>query len=206
MAYRPRCAAFIPEFRKMTSAWTLQPPGAGLPFLEIAWLKPAFKLKCRAMSDEAASALFREETRKILRLVETTPISRAGTPVLIKRVTGIEDSSRNWSVYMVLDHLRIVDEGIARLVEALTRGAIPGHVTRIQDVKPGRDSGPETIGRFTDAVEDYETTVSRVGKLGRAARHAHPWFGPMTAHEWHCLAGVHHRAHRQQIERIKESF
>lgn len=190
----------------MPSAHTLQPPGAGLPFLEIAWLKPAFKVKCLTMSDEAASALFREETQKILRLVETTPIARAGAPVLIKRVAGIEDSSRNWSVYMVLDHLRIVDEGIARLVEALTRGATPGHVTRIQDVKPGLDTGPETIGAFTDAVENYEATVRRLGKLGRSARHAHPWFGPMTAHEWHCLAGVHHGAHRQQIERIKASL
>ncbi len=190
----------------MTSAQSLQPPGAGLPFLEIAWLKPAFKLKCLSVSDEAASALFREETRKILRLVETTPITRAGTPVLIKRVTGIEDSSRNWSVYMVLDHLRIVDDGIARLLEALTRGQIPGHVTRIQDVKPSLDAGPETIGAFSDAVENYEATVRRLGTLGRSARHAHPWFGPLTAHEWHCLAGIHHRAHRQQIERIKASL
>jgi hypothetical protein len=190
----------------MTSAQALQPPGAGLPFFEIAWLKPAFKAQCLFMSQEAASALFREETEKIVRLVETTPITRAGTPVLIKRVTGIEDSSRNWSVYMVLDHLRIVDEGIARLVEALTRGVVPGQVTRIQDVKPSLDAGPETIGRFMDAVENYEATVKRLGKLGRSARHAHPWFGPMTAHEWHCLAGIHHGAHRQQIERIKETL
>jgi hypothetical protein len=82
---------------------------------------------------------------------------------------------------MVLDHLRIVDDGIARLVEALTRGVAPGHVTRIKDVKPSVDAGPETIGRFTDAVENYEETVQRLGKLGRLARHAHPWFGPMTA-------------------------
>jgi hypothetical protein len=187
----------------MTSGQTLDPPGAGLPFLEIAWLRPAFKTKCFFMSQAAASDLFLAETEKILRHVRTTPIQKAGTPVLIKRVTGIEDSSRNWSVYMVLDHLRIVDEGIARLVEALTRGAVPGHVTRIQDVKPNLNVGPETIGRFEEAVQKYEATVKRLGQLGRSARHAHPWFGPLTAHEWHCLAGIHHAAHRQQIERIK---
>jgi hypothetical protein len=190
----------------MTSAHTLEPPGAGLPFFEIAWLKPAFKAKCLLMSQEAASSLFRSETEKILRLVETTPIARAGTSVLIRRVRGIEDSSRNWSVYMVLDHLRIVDEAIAGYVEGLTRGGITGHVTRIQDVKPSPDAGPETIGRFMDAVENYEATVKRIGKLGSSARHAHPWFGPMTAHEWHCLAGIHHGAHREQIERIKEGL
>jgi hypothetical protein len=190
----------------MISAQMLQRPGAGLPFFEIAWLKPAFRAKSFFMSQAAASRLYQRETEKILRLVTTTPIEHAGTPVLIKRVTGIEDSSRNWSVYMILDHLRIVDEGIARLIEALTRGAVPGHITRIQDVKPNLNSGPETIERFTSAVENYEATVKRLGKLSRSARHAHPWFGAMTPHEWHCLAGVHHAAHREQIERIKQAF
>jgi hypothetical protein len=186
----------------MTSA-TLERPGAGLPFFEIAWLKPGFKAKCFFMSRAAASEIFRSETEKILRLVRTTPIKKAGTPVLIKRVTGIEDSSRNWSFHMVLDHLRIVDDGIARLVEALTRGEVPGHVIRIKDVKPNPDAGPETIERFELAVEKYEATLKRLGQLGRSARHAHPWFGPLTAHEWHCLAGIHHGVHRLQIQRIK---
>ncbi len=190
----------------MTSSQTLQPPGAGLPFFEIALLKPLFKARCALMSQEAASALFRSETEKILRLVRNTPIKQAGIPVLIKRVRGIEDSSRNWSIYMVLDHLRIVDEGIARFVEALTRGEVPGHVTRIKEVKPSLDAGPQSIEDFTDAVEAYEATIKRLGKLGRSTRHAHAWFGPLTAHEWHCLAGVHQGLHRQQIERIKQGL
>jgi hypothetical protein len=187
----------------MTSSQTLQPPGAGLPFFEIIWLRPAFKLKCLAMSQAAASHIFREEADKIVQLVRATPIDQCATPVLIDRVRGIEDSSRNWSVYMVLDHLRIVDEGIATMVEALTSGEALSHVVRIQDVKPRPDAGPETIERFKTAVHQYEATIKRLGALGRSARHAHPWFGPMTAHEWHCLAAVHHDSHRQQIERIK---
>jgi hypothetical protein len=75
-----------------------------------------------------------------------------------------------------------------------------------QRLKPSFEAGPETLGRFAEAVENYEGTVQRLGKLGRSARHAHPWFGPMTAHEWHCLAGIHRGAHRQQIERIKEGL
>jgi hypothetical protein len=190
----------------MTSTQTLEPPGAGLPFFEIAWLRPAFKIRSFFMSQAAASALFREETEKILRLVEAASAGEAATPVLIERFTGIEDSSRNWSIYMVLDHLRIVDGGVARLVEALTRGASPGQTTRIQDVKPGLDAGHESIAQFSSAADHYEATVKRLGNLGRAARHPHPWFGPMTAHEWHCLAAVHHGLHRRQIERIRKAF
>ncbi len=187
----------------MTSSQTLQPPGAGLPFFEIVWLRPAFKLKCMVTSQAAASQTFRVEAERILRLVRTTPIKQCGIPVLIERVRGIEDSSRNWSIYMVLDHLRIVDEGFAKTVDALTKGETLMREARIQDVKPSPDAGPETIERFNTAVQVYEVTVKRLGTLGRSARHAHPWFGHLTAHEWHCLAGLHHGAHRQQVERIK---
>ena len=187
----------------MTSSQTLQPPGAGLPFFEIVWLRPAFKLKCMVTSQAAASQIFRVEAEKILRLVRTTPIKQCAIPVLIERVRGIEDSSRNWSIYMVLDHLRIVDEGFAKTVEALTKGETLTHEVRVQDVKPSPDAGPETIECFNTAVQEYEATIRRLGTLGRSARHTHPWFGPLTAHEWHCLAGLHHGAHRQQVERIK---
>ena len=187
----------------MTSSQTLQPPGAGLPFYEIMWLRPAFKLKSLFTSQAAASHTFRAEAERILRLVHTTPIRQCEVPVLIDRVRGIEDSSRKWSIYMVLDHLRIVDEMYARTIEALKQGEALGSATRIQEVKPSPGAGLETIERFNEAVETYEATVKRLGRLGGSARHPHPWFGPMTAHEWHCLAGIHHWVHRQQIERIK---
>jgi hypothetical protein len=29
--------------------------------------------------------------------------------------------------------------------------------------------------------------ITRLGILDRRVRHPHPWFGPMTAYEWHCL-------------------
>jgi hypothetical protein len=44
--------------------------------------------------------------------------------------------------------------------------------------------------------------ITCLGILDRRVRHPHPWFGPMTAHDWHCLAAIHHRVHRRQLERI----
>jgi hypothetical protein len=32
--------------------------------------------------------------------------------------------------------------------------------------------------------------------------HAHPWFGPLNAHGWHCLAAIHHTLHRRQLTAI----
>lgn len=184
----------------------LQPPGAGLPAYEFAWLRPGFHLICAVLPQGAALALFKSEGERVLSLAQSVSTEQGAAPVLIDRVIGIEDSSRGWSVFMALDHLRIVNEGIASIIEALSQDRGFSQEVRIQDVKPSPASGPNTIDRFVASVANYEAVVARLGKLGRHLRHAHPWFGPMTAHDWHCLAGIHQLVHRRQIERIKSGL
>jgi hypothetical protein len=184
----------------------LRPPGAGLPAFELAWLRMFFRVACSMISLNTGLRWFKFESEKILTLARGVPEGRGTIPVLINRTVGIEDSSRNWSVYMVLDHLRIVNEGIASIIEALTQDRPFTQEVRIQDVKPSPTSGPETIDRFVASVANYEAAVTRLGPLGRNMRHAHPWFGPMTAHDWHCLAVIHSWVHRRQMARIKSGL
>jgi hypothetical protein len=203
-----RTLDFVNEMMEGAMATTvprvsLEPPGAGLPAHELAWLRPGFRFICAVLPQGAALGLFKSEGERVLSLAQTVSTEQGSVPVLIDRVIGIEDSSRCWSVFMVLDHLRIVNEGIASIVEALTQDRPLVQEVRIQDVKPSPASGPETIDRFVAAVAHYEAAAVRLGKLSRRMRHAHPWFGPMTAHDWHCLAAIHSWVHRRQIERIK---
>lgn len=95
----------------------------------------------------------------------------------------------------VLDHVQIVDEGITLIVTTLTSDRLFPQEVRIQDVKPNLASGP-----------GYESSVIKLGTLGQKLRHPHPWFDPMTAHDWHGLAAVHHRVHRRQLQRIVEKL
>lgn len=69
-------------------------------------------------------------------------------------------------MFMVLDHLRIVDEWRTQIVHILTDDRLFGQEVRIQDVKPSPQSGPQTIGRFLKAVDGCESTVTRLGTLG----------------------------------------
>ena len=181
---------------------TLESPGAGLPAFELTWIRIMFRLACGLISKNLSLRWFKFEAERIKTLAGNISAEQGAVPVLINRVVGIEDSSRYWSVFMVLDHLRIVDEGITQIVETLTDDRLFRQEVRIQDVKPSLQSGPETIERFLKAVDGYESTVIRLGILGRRVRHPHPWFGPMTAHDWHCLAAIHHWVHRRQLERI----
>jgi hypothetical protein len=188
---------------KSASAVKLQPPGAGLPAIEVAISRMSARIMWPLTSQEAAMQRFKREAAKILSLARSIPADQGIVPVLIRRITGIEDSSRYWSVFMVLDHLRIVDEGIAQIVETLSHDRPFPRGVRIENVKPRIGAGPEAIDGFIKAVANYEATVTRIGKLSsHRLRHPHPWFFPMTAHEWHCLAGFHHWIHRRQIERI----
>ena len=181
---------------------TLQSPGAGLPAIELAFLQTMFRFACVLISLNTGLRWFKFEATKIVALARSVATEQGALPVLINRVVGIEDSSRYWSVFMVLDHLRIVDEGMTQIVHTLTDDRLFAQEVRIQDVKPSPQSGPDTIDRFLKAVSGYESTVTRLGTLGRRMRHLHPWFGPMTAHDWHCLAAIHHWVHRRQLERI----
>ncbi len=181
---------------------TLQSPGAGLPAIELAFLQTMFRCACVLISLNAGLRWFKFEATKIVALARSVAAEQGALPVLINRVVGIEDSSRYWSVFMVLDHLRIVDEGMTQIVHTLTDDRLFAQEVRIQDVKPSPQSGSDTIDRFLKAVSGYESTVTRLGTLGRRMRHPHPWFGPMTAHDWHCLAAIHHWVHRRQLERI----
>lgn len=181
----------------------LQPPGTGLPGLELAFARVHARITWPLTSQAAALRRFKCEADTILSLARRVPAQQGRVRVLIDRILGIEDSSRYWSVFMVLDHLRIVDTGIAEILEALSHDRPYPTEIRIQDVKPRVDAGPEAIEDFIKAVAEYGATVHRIGKLRGRLRHAHPWFGPMTAHDWHCLAAGHHWIHRRQLERIQ---
>ena len=189
-----------------TSAAILQPPGAGLPAFELTWLRIYFQGMCAVTTRNAAMHRFKREAEKILSLARTVSAIQGTVPVLIDRITGIEDSSRYWSVFMVLDHLRIVNEGMTQIIEDLSHDRPFAQEVRIQDVKPHVHSGPDTVNRFMKSVTNYEATINRLGTLGHRVRHSHPWFGPMTPHDWHCLAGIHHWVHRRQIERVKQGL
>lgn len=180
----------------------LAPPGAGLPALE-RWISSAFLQTLRALlSKDALSRWLRRETEMALALAAKLPDSLASAPVLLPRVTGLEDSSRCWSANMVLQHLVIVATGIRQLAEALAGDNLFGRELRIAEVKPEPGAGAEQHGLLRAAVDDYLRLIATLGDLRTPLRHAHPWFGELDLRGWHALAAMHTLAHRRQLQRI----
>lgn len=193
----------------MTSTETSEPklgkPGAGIPWISRMVAKhfilPRYYKKT---SWESATGIFRAEAQKILKITESLPVESRLKRVLVPPMQGLEDSSRYWSVAMTMEHLVIVSSGILGIIIDLTNGKPTNHVVSTADVKPrGLESAEESMAAFSRLIEEYSNrTTNETRDRKSALKQAHPWFGPMTAHQWHCLAASHMHIHRKQIEAI----
>lgn len=180
----------------------LEAPGAGLPRMELYISRVGFRLMSVFLSRRRANRWFQSEAEKILAIVRSLSPEQAARRVLIPRLSGLEDSSRYWSVYMTLEHLCIVDSEIARVTETLAAGHTVPEVVSTAAVKPSDTADTSTISHFEQISRDYATRLDAVKDSRSRLTLRHPWFGELGVTNWHQLGALHHRIHRKQIERI----
>lgn len=149
-----------------------------------------------------ADAQIGEVRDLILETVRNRDADIGSRRVLIKRLPGMEDSSRHWSVFMTLDHLRIVNLAVAETVRSLGEGIVPERKASTADVKPSPDADSAVVSAFEDSCDQVLSSARGVGDLRTEARFAHPWFGGLDAAGWHFMAPFHMRLHLRQIDSI----
>jgi len=184
----------------------LEPPGAGLPRYELYVGRLLFAFRRWTGSRDAHNARFQQERESIRRLVRACDGDSAARRVLIERARGMEDSSRYWSVWMTLDHLRIVNQSFIRVIGALTKGEMPKGTASTATVKPSPEATAAVVAEYENGCDDLLAAVAAAGNLKTKLRYAHPWFGPLDAAGWHALSAGHMGIHRVQIERILEGL
>lgn len=180
----------------------LAPPGAGLPKIELLVSRMLFALRRATGSRASFDAEFRRERDAVRALYEKCDPQQGSVRVLIQRPVGLEDSSRNWSVWMTLEHLRIVHMSITRAVGALAKGVVPEGKADTAAVKPHADASADIISAYERSCDKLIEQIAGVPDLKTKARYPHPWFGPLDAAGWHALGGRHLAIHRVQLERI----
>jgi len=185
-----------------SQTYTLDPPGVGLPRGELYVARVLFALRRWAGSRRSFGIRFEKERGRIRVLLQKCDAVSGAQRVLISRIPGLEDSSRDWSVWMTLDHLCIVHDFLSHLIGQLVQEITPLGDTRIADVKPRPSVGPEVVASFEASCDKLLSVIRSSPNLHTRARYAHPWFGPLNAAGWHALAGPHMGIHRAQIERI----
>ena len=184
----------------------LQPPGAGLPFPESWIVRLWFFHNVRKFSRVECERGLAVECERILKLARSISSEKGRQQVLIKRLRGIEDSSRFWSVFMTVQHLCIVNRGVLGIIKTLATGGVPGAAVSTAAVKPDPSADESILGQFESLCAEFQKELAAIPDLKSAAKWAHPWFGPLNAAQWHFMAGMHMRLHRYQIERIIEGL
>lgn len=185
---------------------SLAAPGAGLPAPELWIARAMFALKRFFGSREAFTAHFVQERASIRSLLATCDPAQRSEQVLIPRLRGLEDSSRFWSVWMTLEHLRITNSVFATVITSLAHGRVPSKKASTADVKPRTNLTVEVEAAFEASCDAVLSAVATVPDLKTTALYAHPWFGPLNAAGWHALTATHMRIHRQQMAKIIASL
>ena len=164
-----------------------------------------------------------EKRKELLQSFAGAPSSR-----LSQRV--VKDS---WSVAEILDHLRMVESGVARLITkrvGQAREAGLGKEKSTASVMPSFDKysallegailkSPEMVlprakVDFNEALEGLESSrdalraavISADGLALGEIKHTHAVLGELDLYQWLIFVGQHEGRHKKQIERTLKSI
>ena len=159
----------------------LAPPGAGLPTAELWIARLLFTVSRWAYRRNSATNTFLREQRQIGTLVTQCTLPSASQRILIPRLRGLEDSSRDWSVWMTLDHLRITNNAFSDIIRNLTQNMVPPGVASTAAVKPSPEVTPSVLQEYNQSCLEFLQVVHENSNLSTERKFAHPWFGAMNA-------------------------
>jgi len=110
-----------------------------------------------------------------------------------------------WSIADVLRHVIAAEDGVARIVESLARGAIPEGQRAMGSQIP--DEGQPLAALIERLRAARADLLARIrgwpASPDLAATFEHPLFGPLTCKGWVAFQRLHDADHIGQLEQIK---
>jgi hypothetical protein len=185
----------------------LQPPGAGLPFVQRVllrfWLGPVVS---RRTPSDVVRQNYENLTRKIIEKIKNIPPEKRLVKVLVDPMPGLEDSSRYWSLNEVMEHLLIVSRGIESTILSLSSGTLPNGKADTAKMKPGK-ADQDLLSEYSSygpaLMKSIDERLSQPGmNFDSKLKFAHPWFGGFTARQWYWLLSTHQAIHYRQTKAI----
>ncbi len=182
----------------------LAAPGAGIPAFErliAKFIIMHFRLQKRIDVNWLRQE-YQQSLAKIMAAAEAFPVAARQIPVLIPRLSGLEDSSRYYSPAMVLEHVALVDSGVSAVIASLGKQIVPPQAPNTANVKPSPGIAWATaVAQLQKATEIFEVCLNT--NFASSAVLPHPWFGPLTAWQWAQFLPIHHGIHLAQLKRMQ---
>lgn len=157
--------------------------------------------KLRRAPISQAQEKFIQHGKNILRICENFSEQQMRQRIQLPRIRGLEPVSMDWSIAMTIEHLMIVANGVASMIDQLIEGKIPTAPT-LAAVKP-RDifTGAQARQNFEQLLTTwaYRFDMQKIIDAPDVTV-GHPWFGPLDAGGWYKMLATHQALHERQIE------
>jgi hypothetical protein len=174
------------------------------------------------------------------RLAETMSFVEEKRRELLESVAGVpgerlcrKSAPDRWSVAEILDHLRMVESGVARLItkrvgqakeagiaeEKSTASVMPSFDRYAAQLESSILQSPPTVKPkenvdISEALEGLASSrealraavVSANGVALGEIKHTHPILGELDLYQWIIFLGQHEGRHRKQIDRTLKSI
>ena len=188
----------------------LEEPGAGLPFYQHFFLRFFVGPFVAARSDwDKNWRTFDSVNQKIFNKLASLDGKQLETRVLIKPLSGIEDSSRYWSAAMTLEHLIVVGNLVGDGIIKLSNNQKPTEKVSIAAVKPkGGIDGKTQLEEYKEFTKRIRSQVeaAKSKALSSTTTFNHPWFGEFSALQWQWMLCAHTLSHYRQIKQIADGL
>ncbi len=174
------------------------------------------------------------------RLAETMDYVEEKRKELLQSFAGVprerlsqRASTDAWSVAEILDHLRMVEAGVARLIvkragrareeglgeEKSTESVLPTFERHSLELENAVMQAPETLRPranpdLDEALAGLQSSREALRAAAESAnglslgeiKHTHPLLGELDLYEWLLFVGQHEVRHKKQIERTLNSI
>ena len=174
----------------------------GVPAWERFWLGGGLKFAASFASPMRAVQAIESGSRKLIDVAEHAGADDAFQPTKVSRLIGIDQRSTAWSVVMVIEHLAIFNSDVLKIIRSLQKEIEPRGAIAMSDYDPDRDGTWEAIEAFRQSVNELSWLISGDAPVTSTAMFRHPWYGPMTAHQWLCCVATHQYVHLRHVRKI----
>ena len=174
------------------------------------WLRANFEMRCLTNSFAGSVAAFEKQANQILSTVAEYDYDILGMPETISPLVGLRSESCSWTVYMVIEHLRLHTDFLLEAIRSLIiNNELRAPTPTIRYLRP-EDVGSESVDRFQDSVWAY---VGFANNLIESRKHRqstgsirHPLYGLLNVKRLSIYGQHQISIHRRQIQAIIASI
>ncbi|PHR58450.1 MAG: hypothetical protein COA44_03125 [Arcobacter sp.] len=182
---------------------SLDKPGAGIPWHQEKFIQYLIvPILPSILNWERGLSYFQKQVAEIVELVNGLDENTLSKQVLVPPMFALEDSSRFWSINMVLEHLVTVNLGTMEIVDLLSQEKKIERELGTAKVKPFKNT--KHTKKLIVFEKAYSRMIKRNSKQVSTMTKDHPWFGSFNNTNWHSFIGIHNRLHKKQIQNILE--